>query len=189
MFDSLKKILPALERQPGWEEYLKYRQVLKFWQKTVASATAQHARPIYFKKDILWVATSSSVWAQELSFQRYSLLKTLNSKLAFVIKDLRFSTALWQKTTNEHNEVAKSSLKLFQPSDREIINNTPSQEPQVAVREWLKFIQARSEFLPLCPHCSVPTPEAELQRWQQCYHCYAKEKFAAYRQVSTDNKD
>ncbi|WP_036480564.1 DUF721 domain-containing protein [Myxosarcina sp. GI1] len=199
MFDSIKKILPSLEQQPSWEQYRQYRQVLKLWQKTVTSATANQARPTYLKKGILWVATSSSVWAQELSFQRYSLLKKLNSQLAFELKDIRFSCSLWHNATHQQHEqhdfseslLSQRRSKPFEPvgdyprhtakGNSQKVSSSHFQEPQAAVRNWLKSIEARSQSLPLCPQCSVPTPEAELQRWQQCYLCYSKQKFAAYR--------
>lgn len=68
-------------------------------------------------------------------------------------------------------------------------SSIPSRNPQAAVREWLKQVEARSRDLPLCPQCSVPTPESELQLWHKCYHCIAQQKFELYRSIKSINNN
>jgi predicted nucleic acid-binding Zn ribbon protein len=95
-FSSIGQVLAKIQQQPGWEQYQQYCQLLECWEKTVTENTARFARPLYLKREVLWVATSNSARAQELTFQRYSLLKKLNSELPFSLKDIRFSTSGWK---------------------------------------------------------------------------------------------
>jgi predicted nucleic acid-binding Zn ribbon protein len=96
-FNSVEQILTQLEQQPGWE----YRQLLQCWERTVNQNIAQQTRPLYINRQVLYVATSSAARSQELSFQRYTLLKRLNKQLTFALKDIRFSSSQWHQKTNE----------------------------------------------------------------------------------------
>ncbi|MFM8297551.1 MAG: DUF721 domain-containing protein, partial [Microcystis aeruginosa] len=94
---SLAKILAAITQQAGWEEYRHYEQVLQLWPKIINSRLLEQTRPFSLKRGVLSVATSSAALAQELSLQRYSLLKRLNSQLETPLGDIRFSAARWQQ--------------------------------------------------------------------------------------------
>lgn len=104
-FNSVEQVLTQLETQPGWEKFRQYRQLLKCWDRVVNPQIAQHTRPLYINRQILYIATDSAARAQELSFQRYALLKRLNQQLTFQIQDLRFSSSQWhQKTYSLENQ-------------------------------------------------------------------------------------
>ena len=64
-------------RNPAWmgKNFVQYRQLLKYWDRVVNQQIAQHTRPLYINRQILYIATDSAARAQELSFQRYTLLK------------------------------------------------------------------------------------------------------------------
>ncbi|HHP7232314.1 MAG TPA: DUF721 domain-containing protein [Xenococcaceae cyanobacterium] len=98
--NSLKNILQQITQQPGWEQYQQYCEVKGCWQKIINQKIAQNTCPISISRQVLWVATSSAVWAQELSLQRYNLLKKLNAQLTFTLTDIRFSTTNWHKLPN-----------------------------------------------------------------------------------------
>ena len=95
-FDSLDGVLAALKQQ-SIPELQQYHRLLESWQAIVEPSVALQTRPLYVSRQILWVATSSSVWAQTLSLQRYALLKKLNAELSEPLVDIRFSTAQWHK--------------------------------------------------------------------------------------------
>ena len=90
-FDSLSRILITIENQPGWEAQRQFRQVLRVWHEVVEEKYLPHSRPLYISRQVLWVATSSSVWAQNLTLKRYGLLKKLNGKLICVFPPLNGS--------------------------------------------------------------------------------------------------
>ena len=191
-FSSLEQTLAQITNQPGWEKYQQYRQVLECWQQIVSQTIAQHTRPLYIQRQVLWVATSSSVWAQELTLQRYTLLKKLNSQLAFSLKDIRFSSSQWQQSryllapnTQPQRSYHPSGISIN--TNQNNVNNLPlANDPQAVVKQWLNGIQARSSNLSLCPQCHSPTPEGELKRWSLCCHCATK-KWSDKHQSFTRN--
>jgi predicted nucleic acid-binding Zn ribbon protein len=197
-FSSIERILAKIEQQPGWEEFRQYRQLLESWVEIVGTNTAKHTRPLYIQRQILWVATSSSARAQELTFQRYSLLKKINSHPVLALKDLKFSTMQWaDRVTIQPNILASLAIKtndrkadpppvLSSSSlidDRELVPITPDNltlesekpTPQTVVRDWIKSLEKKRQNLPNCPQCQVPTPKEELQRWYCCRYCIAKQ--------------
>jgi predicted nucleic acid-binding Zn ribbon protein len=199
-FNSIEKILNQLEQQPGWEKFREYRQLLKCWQNTVSSSTAQHTRLLYIERQILWVATSSAARAQELSFQRYSLLKKLNQQLPFALKDIRFSSSNWhqaiepdytQQTLFKISNQQKSKINLSnsQVGVKKFENNpeklpqvtSPSIKAKAAAQRLLQTIQQNSTAFIACPNCDSPTPIEEIERWSLCYHCVAQKWSQEYR--------
>jgi predicted nucleic acid-binding Zn ribbon protein len=186
-FNSIDRVLVFLEQQPGWEHYQQYRQVLDCWEQVVEQKLARHTRPSYISKQILWVAIDNYSLAQELSLQRFSLLKKLNHKLSFTLKDIRFSPQQWYQGKNLSTESTQSShpsqIEISQ-AEIEIVNSPPAKELQTALERWQKRLKARTQTLPTCPQCGCPTPPGELERWQLCCHCISQ-KWAAKSPVST----
>ena len=201
-FNSIDTILTQLEQQPGWEKFRDHRQLLQCWHNTVNKNTADHTRPLYINRQILWVATSSASRAQELSFQRYSLLKRLNKQLPFTLKDIRFSSSGWHQTAQED----RSSGVLFETSEKQKSskpkkslrnssfsenklenikdNNSPANKAKIAARRWLDTIsqnRKNSSSLSSCPICDSPTPAGEIERWNSCYLCLAQKRSQEYR--------
>ncbi|BAZ45936.1 hypothetical protein NIES4102_29640 [Chondrocystis sp. NIES-4102] len=201
-FNSLEQILNQLEKQPGWEKFRDYRQLLKCWQNTVNPTISQHTRPLYIERQVLWVATSSAARAQELFFQRYSLLKKLNNQLPFILKDIRFSSSHWHQTSSSDlsdphlfkvstQQKSKINLSNSQLEAKKLENNVPqfaqvplSTKAKISVDLWLKKIQQNSTTFLSCPNCKSPTPPQEIERWNLCYHCIAQKWSQEYRPVT-----
>ena len=193
-FSSLEQTLAQITNQPGWEKYQQYRQLLECWQKIVSKEIGQQTRPLYINRQVLFVATSSSVWSQELTLQRYTLLKQLNTRLAFSLKDIRFSSSQWQQNSDRHLSPNKQDRHSLHPShidintDRIDTNNLPLvDEPQAVVKHWLNVLRERSSNLSVCPQCHSPTPEGELKRWSLCCHCAAKKWSENYHSAVRNN--
>lgn len=194
--NSIDRILEKLEQQPGWEQYQQYRRLLKCWHAVVDGKIAENSRPLYVAREILWVATSSSTWAQEISLRRYNLLKKLNAQLPFQLIDLRCSPAGWHQNKNartftnslstdlqQHpSKVAIAPTTFSPPTDNNSQIDTPtsnsgngkSQQLAASFQRWAQIMQVRSHNLPLCPQCQIPTPHGELQRWGLCHYCAAQ---------------
>ena len=187
-FQSLNHILTAIAKQPNWEKQRQYHRLVQCWHKIVNDKVAQHTRPLYLQRQVLWVATSSSVWAQNLALQRYSLLKKLNQLLDEPIIDMRFSPARWYQkhlSNSEHTSILSqhpSALnlesELLSPTNSDTTNAEKVTTPQEAFQRWAEVVKKRSLYLPSCPSCQCPTPEGELKRWQMCAYCAAK-KFSS----------
>ena len=200
-FNSVEQVIAQLEKQPGWEKFRDYRQLLKAWNKVVNKNTVNHTRPLHISRQVLWVATNSASRAQELSFQRYTLLKRLNKQLPFTLKDIRFSSSGWHQTTHkkETNKIiftiarqqksakSKNNLTNLSIGDRELENDrakiAPAVKAKIAARRWLNAIDRNSQKSSLlsCPTCDSITPTAELERWNSCYLCVAQKWSKEYR--------
>ena len=67
------------------------RAVWDFWDRVVGESLASNAQPAAFKQQILVVHVSSSVWLQELHFQKNDLIERLNQAAGTkVVEDIRF---------------------------------------------------------------------------------------------------
>lgn len=180
-FKSLNHILSALEQQSRWQEQ-PFQRLLKCWPEAVGAAVSAHTRPLSMQRDILWVATSSSAWAQNLTFERQRILQKLNLQLPSPLADIRFSTAQWQRPKEPKPADNPTGLWSEHPSSLVDLPGVPkSQEPpnspnpNTTFQQWAKVMQVRSQGLPLCPQCHCPTPNGELQRWAICSICAAKQ--------------
>ncbi|MGA7933784.1 MAG: hypothetical protein WCA35_09575, partial [Kovacikia sp.] len=71
---------------------------------------------------------------------------------------------LWQnhpsRLSGQHNPRQKLAQELT--------------DPKLAFQNWAQRVRSRSQNLPLCAHCSCPTPPGELERWEVCALCAAK---------------
>ena len=192
---SLDKILSKITQQPEWQEYNQYQQLVKCWRKVVNRKISQNTRPLYFSREIFGIATSSAVWAQELTLQRYSLLKKVNQQLNFKVKDIRFTPARWADNIIQDNQVNivknlnnKENIATFKEKQPELVTEIAIPETaQESLQNWLAKVKKQSQLCPLCPQCNSPTPQKELERWHLCCHCMAQQKHLEYRPVTFSN--
>jgi len=171
-FKPLPQIIKRIEAQPQWDTLRLYRRLVDCWGQVVAPKAAQHSHPVSLARQILWVATSSSVWAQTLALQRSTLLKKLDILVPDAVKELRFSAANWrsaQKTAVHFGTVVKKDDLILEEDDSD------PKTVQEVCQNWLEEIQAKGADLPLCPRCNCPTPVEELARWAICAFCVTRE--------------
>lgn len=63
----------------------------QIWDRAVGATIAKNARPAAFKKRLLLVHVSSSVWLQELHFQKAVLIERVNDEAgSAVLDDIQF---------------------------------------------------------------------------------------------------
>ncbi|MFM7364327.1 MAG: DUF721 domain-containing protein [Cuspidothrix sp.] len=175
-FRSVDDILASIQKSALWEQEL-FPRLLKCWTEVVGAKVAVETRPVSIQRDVLWVATSSAAWAQNLTFQRKSMLMKLNHHLSVSLVDIRFSTAEWRNLSRMGTQttVSPSEHPSYVADNRNGEGFIPSaKNPQSAFESWARMIQERSHHLPLCPQCQCPTPPGELQRWDLCSPCASK---------------
>jgi|UPI00037A8675 predicted nucleic acid-binding Zn ribbon protein len=177
---SVKDILATLEVQAKLPEQPLAR-LLPCWPEIVGVAIAAHTRPLFIKRNVLYVATSSAAWAQNLTFERQQLLAKLNAILPAPLSDIRFSTASWYSTPKIDNQQQQPSICEHPSYAGQDKTSTPGHRPssfpnvRTAFANWAKSVQQRSHRFPLCPLCHCRAPAGELQRWGMCYLCAAKQ--------------
>lgn len=176
---SLNQVLGSFEQQPTWNHRQQFQRLLACWPEVVGAVVAGQTRPIALQRDVLQVATSSSVWAQNLMFERQRILDKLNARLRLSVKDIRFSTAHWYNGGAE--TITSEAQKIWQQHPSRTgepgFASTPLATPKdatAAFQSWAGRVRSRSQHLPLCPACRCPTPQGELQRWSVCSLCAAK---------------
>jgi predicted nucleic acid-binding Zn ribbon protein len=176
--NPLERILNKVIQQPEWKNYRQYRQIIECWQQVVNQQVLKNTKPLYQEREILYVATSSAVWAQELSLQRYFLVKKLNNQLSFTLKDIRFSPASW------HHKPKQEVVKIPLPEinlQKYKTETEPNIDAKTAVESWLNNIKSNSQNLATCPQCQSLTTQAELTRWGVCRYCIAQKWHSEYR--------
>lgn len=199
--NSLNRILKRIVKQPEWDQYRAYLQVNQCWQQVVNKKAGENTRPLGIERGVLQVATSSAVWAQEMTLQRYSLIKKLNKRLEFNLKDIRFSPARWQKDQRRSlNQQNQSEFPLQEINLQKIIaekqqaqeelaqerKELPTPDLQATMSSWLNTVKKSAQDLSACPNCQTLTPPDELARWQMCRYCIAQKWHSEYRPTQRD---
>ncbi|MEB3825899.1 DUF721 domain-containing protein [Phormidium sp. CCY1219] len=183
-FHSLNDILGPLARQTLGEKQQDYQRLVESWNQAVGPKIAPHTRPLVVDRGVLKVATSSAAWAQTLTFERRRILQRLNRGRTRPIADIRFSPRDWLKGSETPLSSAQTERIVWQqhpsrlsdpdstqPPEPENSETPGNNDPLSAFDRWAFRLQARSRSLPLCPHCSCPTPPGELERWSVCALC------------------
>jgi predicted nucleic acid-binding Zn ribbon protein len=181
--DPLFQVLEILETKDNWKIRQQFKQLSIHWVEVVGTVVAAQTRPTGIRRGVLYVATSSPVWAQNLIFERRRILEKLNPSLATPISDIRFSSAQWhserqQRSLNDIQQDEQSHPSWVDPKaiDAKLrpvsASQSPNhQDPTAAFQQWTRVIQARSQHLPICHQCKCHTPSGELERWGVCALC------------------
>ena len=174
---SINQVLGNIQRSALWQEQL-FPRVLNCWVEIVGAGVAAQTRPLSIQRDVVWVATSSAAWAQNLTFERKTILMKLNHKLSTSLIDIRFSTAEWKSlpTTETQITISASEHPSYVADDLvpEKLVTSSLDNALGAFENWARMMQERSHYLPLCPQCQCPTPAGELERWNVCSLCCSK---------------
>lgn len=162
--------LQQLLRQLGLERQFRTYDALAHWSDIVGKQIAQVARPLRLDADTLWVAVKSHAWAQELNFQKRTILQRLNERAGEErFKEIRFVVrANLPHAPEQASESAQLPVSLPNLSDAETrrIEAMASGITDPALRDALMRAQAATlryqKFLAQqgwrrCPVC-------------ECYH-------------------
>jgi predicted nucleic acid-binding Zn ribbon protein len=187
-FEPMGRVIHSLQQKQTWHEYHQFQTLLQVWESVVGKAVAAQTQPIWLTQQrVLKVATSSAVWAQNLSFERQRILAKLNTALqpSPPLTDLHFSTRQWQPPNRRGSQlslppevspfgIARGGQSLSSGQQQPPPPVEPV-DPEVAFQNWSKTLQQRDRHLPLCRQCQCPTPTPELERWSMCALCAARQ--------------
>lgn len=168
--NNLDHLLKKLTEKPEWVNYRQQCYLLQEWENLVGESIAPYTRPLYIRRDVLWIAVPNSVWAQTLTLQRRTLMQSINQMISPPLRDLRFSPAQWQhKSVNiaPENDFLESAI-ISQPYQE----TKKDSHPQEALESWLKVLETRKCYYSPCPLCQSPTPPEEVMRWGCCHVCF-----------------
>jgi len=182
---SVNQILGILQIESRCQEE-PLLKLLNFWPEVVGAKVSRETRPLSIRRHVLWVATSSAAWSQNLTFGRYAILLKLNQRLSQLqipaLTDIRFSTAQWneiaqnqtQETVCEHPQEHPSYLAQSNNINYTSQIAQPVVSAKMVFENWFRTKQVQDSHLPLCPQCQCPSPPGELERWTICSPCAAK---------------
>lgn len=188
----LNGILNGIGSGGEWDEQRQLQRLMSQWEAIVGATVAQHSCPLEVHNGILQVATSTAVWAQNLSFERRRILTKLNQRAHFKIlglREIRFSTAQWHNRPGSNGAITLDKrLNSYQqqmqwqqhpsrlpPPEDERPHSELAESASQAFDRWSQRRQQQINQVPPCPQCQTPTPEGELQRWGVCAFCMTQQ--------------
>ena len=115
---KISDALPGLIHDKGWARKLDQHRVFVDWEDLVEEEIASHAHPVKVVKDVLWLEVENSSWMQQIQFQKYFLLETLNNHLnSSHFSDIRLVV---QDQDEKVEEPKEPSLKFVPPSPQSV---------------------------------------------------------------------
>lgn len=182
--------------RPLWQKSPEFQRIMAQWSAIVGANLSLHTRPHRIDRKVLKVATSSTVWAQNLQFERHRLLAKIQDQLQITLKDIQFSTAYWRLSSTVSDSFASyQEQQIWQAhpsrvppahsphhpshfqnlSPPSLLNSGCDRSLKERFQHWAKACQTRDRTLPRCPRCHSPTPAGELERWQVCSFCVSQQ--------------
>ncbi len=165
----LDQILQELQKSQTWRKPQEFLAIVEVWTQVAGTQVAKHSQPVRVQNGILWIATSSAVWAQQLTYQRDLLRQKLSQALPDLhLVELRFSTSGWQtkKTIGTATTTKSSAMK------RKSFRWPPTEDVQERFGQVSQVLRWRREQSPPCPRCHQVSHPASLQRWGYCAACH-----------------
>ncbi len=162
--DVLRRLLSEL----GVDRQLRTYNALAHWHEIVGKPIAQVARPLRLDADTLWVAVKSHTWAQELNFQKGTILQRLNERVGEPrFKDIRFTVRAALpplRGTPLATETERAALNsvVLSPEEEAQIEARVAQVADARLREALRRAQrATARYQKYLAQ----------QGWRQCAVC------------------
>jgi hypothetical protein len=158
-------------------------QVFSVWPKVVGDI-ARHAKPRRLAGDVLYVATASSAWSQELTFMRQSILDKLKTALqGEYVREIRFSEHLWDPTELENGTAV--DLPLMAKGEGEAaMDAIPDRQLAHYAKRFCSIMARRKVYLlrkgyVRCARCGCLYPSAK----RECPFCAVEREWRARRRA------
>ncbi len=177
----LRGTLGDMGLYPKAQKYL----VFSLWPKIVGDVS-KYAKPRRIQGDVLYVATASSVWSQELHFMRESIIAQVNQALGGEqIKEVRFSEHMWDAPGDEDRaeEGFEARSDVDGTGGGEVLTSEAAAgiQDQVLSRAFRRMERAMSrrrsvltaKGYKICPVCGCPYPK----RKTACPACANRKEF------------
>ena len=173
-FEGLNAVLKQLKKT-NWRDQQALEQLIQLWPEIVGPGVAAQTRPVSLNaQNILQVATSSGVWAQNLAFERIRLLVKVRTLWNPAVKDIRFSPQHWHRPEVTPPLILESDLKSIRTLKRKT-SKAAAKNAQDAFKDWAKSVRKNaSQHSDRCPVCQCLTPQTELSRWSRCALCTSR---------------
>jgi len=158
-------------------------QVFSLWPRVVGDI-ARHAKPRRLEGDVLFVATASSVWSQELTFMRESIIEKLRVALkGDYVREIRFSEHLWEPS--EDGRRAKTGFPVAAVGEGEsAMDAIPDERLASSAKRFSRTMARRKLYLlrrgyAICPKCGSLYPSFK----KECPYCAVQQEWRAKRRA------
>ena len=92
MTQKVIDILGGMSGKVSW--LVRSCQLMELWKEVVDERVGKNTEPVKISQRTLYVSTSSSTWAQELTFLKKEIIEKFNQKAGEeVIRDIRFKAS------------------------------------------------------------------------------------------------
>jgi predicted nucleic acid-binding Zn ribbon protein len=135
-WSSIDQVITNITQQPAWDAFRAWQEVMDAWPRVLASLQIQSTEQIYPRTrsgDVLQVATHSAALADLCTWQRRSILKTLNATLTDPLADIRFSSGRWQLPAPPTPTIDQVDYSL---TDRVLCPQCTACTPQWEIERW-----------------------------------------------------
>ncbi|HHY76676.1 MAG TPA: DUF721 domain-containing protein [Firmicutes bacterium] len=179
----LSQVLEKSLDNMGLLTHTKRYQVFMVWPRVVGDI-ARHARPRRLDGDVLFVATASSVWSQELTFMKETILARLRAALGGdYVREIRFSEHLWEPAQDSRKPVRAFSADQV-PWDGSVLEPISDEKLASSAKKFALAMARRRLYLlrrgyTHCSACGCLYPSFK----KECPYCAVKRELRAKRKA------
>jgi len=201
--ENLSSIIKRVSQNLGVERGLKEITIINMWPELVGPRFKDKSRIFSIQNkgtyDVLLVGVNSASLSQELTFFKNDILKKLSKsskKLGFNIKDIMFSTKIWEEIKPEkQNNIPEKTITLYKnPTEEDLVSievpesiiepikeslnshNFASPEMKekmyrVIIKDIKTQIWKKNKGHPSCIKCGVPVNKTVENSENTCLSC------------------
>jgi len=138
---SVSTILDDVLKRVDPEQRLHAYRLWSFWEDEVGAAIARRAQPTQLRNGVLFVATATHSWMQELQFMKETIRQRLNARLgAELIRDIFFEAG---NTPTPQSDAAAADIRRNAPG-RALVPLPPIADAALA-QTFGRIIAARAK--------------------------------------------
>lgn len=141
----LGHLLKELLRQKNWQHRFDQHAVFLCWDEVVGPEIASRAQPDCIRGKVLWLRVADSVWMQQLSLQKTTLLAAINQRLGEnPLTDIRFRLDLSVEASPEAPPPSEAVRAPVNKEDLRQFDRIAEPLPEGEVKEAMRRLWLRS---------------------------------------------
>ncbi len=109
--ESVAKILSNVLQEIGAQDLLTLADIDKRWPEIVGEDLAKKARPYKIAQGVLFLATPSPVWSQEVLFARWMIMDRVREAVGIRLRDIRATQRAGAEEDHESPEHPQTTEK------------------------------------------------------------------------------
>ncbi|WP_196593523.1 DUF721 domain-containing protein [Pectinatus sottacetonis] len=169
-FKTVGQIIPrAIKHLSNSPEY-KFYLIKFYWEDIVGKEIAEHAVPKHFAFGVLYIGTSSSVWANNLLYMKLDIINKINDILKYrLIKDIKFT---YGKMGNNKNIPVK--IEERKDIKRILANMVLSEQEKIVIEKKCNSVKDKDLAEKIKKVLSISKKiykVKKMKKWHKCKMC------------------